>query len=72
MNSKKKYIIKFQPLVDNFIERYNDAYKLQLKELVSLHKNKIYSRSTFEDGYMALKLANACYNSLKLKKTIKL
>ena len=61
-----------KPFLNFFIERYNDAYKLQLKELVSLHKNKIFSRSTFEDGYMALKLANACYKSLKFKKTIKL
>jgi|TARA_B100000768_G_C11274895_1_gene375426 myo-inositol 2-dehydrogenase/D-chiro-inositol 1-dehydrogenase len=60
-----------KPFLNFFIERYSDAYSLQLKELVSLHKNKINSRSTFKDGYMALKLANACYKSLKLKKTIK-
>ena len=61
-----------KPLLNFFIERYNDAYNLQLKELVAFHKGKTKSRSTFEDGYMALKLANACYKSLKLKKTIKL
>ena len=60
-----------KPFLNFFIERYNDAYKIQLKELISLHKNKIKSRSTFEDGYLALKLANAAYKSLKLKKTIK-
>ena len=27
-----------------------------LNELISLHKNKIKSRSTFKDGYIALKL----------------
>ena len=54
-----------------FIERYDDAYNLQLKELILLHKNKTKSRSTFKDGYIALKLANAAYKSLKLKKTIK-
>ena len=43
-----------------------------LKELAAFHKGKVASRSTFEDGYMALKLANACYKSLSLKKTIKL
>ena len=43
---------------------------LQVKELISLHNNKTKSRSTFEDGYLALKLANAAYKSLKLKKTI--
>jgi len=61
-----------KPFLNFFIERYNDAYNLQLTELASLHKGKIKSRSTFEDGYMALKLANACYKSLKLKKSIKL
>ena len=61
-----------KPFLNFFIERYSDAYKIQLKELVSLHKNKIHSRSTYEDGYMALKLANACYKSLKLKKSVKL
>ena len=60
-----------KPFLNFFIERYNDAYNIQLKELISLHKNKIKSRSTFEDGYLALKLANAAYKSLKLKKTIK-
>ena len=61
-----------KPFLNFFIERYADAYKLQIKELISLHKKKIKCRSTFEDGYMALKLANAAYKSLRLKKTIKL
>ena len=61
-----------KPFLNFFIERYNDSYNLQLNELALLHKGKVKSRSTFEDGYMALKLANACYKSLRLKKTIKL
>ena len=44
-----------KPFLNFFIERYNDAYNLQLKELVDLHLGKIKSRSTYEDGYMALK-----------------
>ena len=60
-----------KPFLNFFIERYNDAYNLQLKELVLLHKNKIKPRSTFNDGYLALKIANAAYKSLKLKKTVK-
>ena len=60
-----------KPFLNFFIERYKDAYSLQLKELILLHKNKIKSRSTFEDGYVALKLANAAYKSLRLKKVIK-
>ena len=69
-NSKKSSAQK--PFLNFFIERYNDAYNLQLKELISLHKNKIKSRSTFEDGHFALKLANAAYKSLKSKKTVKI
>jgi len=61
-----------KPFLNFFIERYDYAYNIQLKELISLHKNKIKSRSTFEDGYVALKLANAAYKSVKLKKTIKI
>ena len=60
-----------KPFLNFFIERYNDAYNLQLKELVLLHENKIKPRSTFNDGYLALKIANAAYKSLKLKKTVK-
>ena len=60
-----------KPFLNFFIERYKDAYSLQLKELILLHKNKIKSRSTFEDGYAALKLANAAYKSLRLRKVIK-
>jgi myo-inositol 2-dehydrogenase/D-chiro-inositol 1-dehydrogenase len=69
-NSKQSNAQK--PFLNFFIDRYKDAYNLQLKELVSLHQEKVKSRSTFEDGYIALKLANACYQSSKLKKTIKL
>ena len=60
-----------KPFLNFFIERYENAYNIQLKELISLHKNKIKARSTFEDGYVALKLANAAYKSIKLKKTVK-
>ena len=55
-----------------FIERYKEAYSLQLNELISLHKNRIKPRSTFNDGYLALKIANAAYLSLKQKKVVKL
>ena len=61
-----------KPLLNFFTDRYKDAYNLQLKELISFHKNKIKSRSTFEDGYQALRLANAAYKSLRFKKTIKI
>ena len=53
-----------------FIERYNEAYKIQLDELVKLAEKNIISRSSFSDGYEALKLAEAAYKSLKQKKTV--
>ena len=43
-----------------------------MNELISLHKNRIKPRSTFKDGYLALKIANAAYQSLKQKKVVKL
>ena len=61
-----------KPFLNFFIERYDDAYQLQLKELVNLHRGIVKSRSTFKDGYMALKIAIACNKSLKFKKTIRL
>ena len=61
-----------KPFLNFFIERYNEAYKLQLRDLVLLHKKKIRPRSSYEDGYMALKIANAAYKSLTQKKVIKL
>ena len=69
-NSKQSNSQK--PFLNFFVDRYTDAYNLQIKELITLHKKKIKCRSTFEDGYMALKLANSAYKSLRLKKTIKL
>ena len=61
-----------KPFLNFFIERYKEAYNLQLDELVSLHKKGIKPRSTFEDGYLALKIANAAYKSLIQKRVIKL
>ena len=57
-----------KPFLNFFIERYNDAYNIQLKELISLHKNKIKSRSTFEDGYIALKLAMSLNGKIATQK----
>ncbi len=61
-----------KPFLNFFIERYKEAYNLQLNELISLHKNRTKPRSTFKDGYLALKIANAAYQSLKKKKVVKL
>ena len=59
-----------KPFLNFFIDRYKEAYNLQLNELVLLEREKMKPRSTFEDGLVALKLANAAYKSLKLKKAV--
>ena len=61
-----------QTFLNFFIDRYEEAYKLQLYDLIKLHKKKISPRSTYSDGLSALQIANAAYKSLKLKKVIKL
>ena len=59
-----------KPFLNFFIDRYKEAYNLQLNDLVLLAKNKIKPRSTYKDGLIALKLANAAYKSLKQKKAV--
>ena len=64
-NSKKK-------LLYFFIERYEEAYYLQLHDLVNLVKKNQQPRANFDDGLQALRLAIAAAESLKLKKIIKI
>ena len=59
-----------KPFLNFFIDRYKEAYNLQLDELVLLAKKNIKPRSTYRDGLIALKLANAAYKSLKQKKAV--
>ena len=61
-----------KPFLNFFIDRYKEAYKIQLNDLVSLTKKNIKPRSTFYDGYEALKLANAAQKSIILKRAVKL
>ena len=49
---------------------FKEAYELELKELFLLAKKKKTPRSTFIDGYEALKLANAAVKSLSTKRTV--
>ncbi len=64
-NTKKK-------LLNFFIERYQEAYYLQLHDLADLATKRKQLRASFEDGHQALILAIAAAKSLKLKKTIKI
>ena len=59
------------PTTQADIDRYKDAYKLQLKDLFNMIKRKKKPLVGFEDGRRALILANAAYESLKKNKNIK-
>ncbi|MBT4518139.1 MAG: inositol 2-dehydrogenase, partial [Cryomorphaceae bacterium] len=61
-----------KPLLNFFIDRYVDAYKLQLDELASYTLKRKQPVSSFEDGRRALIIANAALTSLKEKKQIKI
>ena len=55
-----------------FIERYKEAYKLQLNDLKMFITNNIKPLAQFEEGRKALIMANAAARSLKSKKFEKL
>ena len=61
-----------KPLMNFFIDRYVDAYKLQLDELASYTLKRKKPISSFEDGRRALIIANAALESLKRKRQIKI
>ena len=61
-----------KPLLNFFIDRYVNAYKLQLDELVNYTLKKNKPISSFEDGRRALIIANTALSSLKQKKQIKI
>jgi myo-inositol 2-dehydrogenase/D-chiro-inositol 1-dehydrogenase len=61
-----------KPLMNFFIDRYEDAYKLQLDELASYTLKRKNPVSSFEDGRRALIIANAALESLKKKRQIKI
>jgi myo-inositol 2-dehydrogenase/D-chiro-inositol 1-dehydrogenase len=59
-------------LLNFFIERYHEAYYLQLHDLANLTTERIQPRANFDDGHQALILAVAAAKSLKLGKIIKI
>ena len=60
-----------KPIKNFFIERYKDAYKIQLDQFIKSIKNKKNTSVTFEDGKNALILANSATKSVKLNKVVK-
>ncbi len=55
-----------------FIERYSDAYKIQLNDLAKFCKKNIKPLTNFEDGRLSLVLAETANKSLKTKKLEKI
>jgi len=68
----KKSTSQNKPLLNFFIDRYVDAYRLQLDELASYTLKRKHPVSSFEDGRRALIIANAALESLKQKRQIKI
>ena len=60
------------PLYYFFINRYDQAYKNQLENFVNCIINKKPTSVNFEDGRKALIIANAAYESLAKKQTVKI
>ncbi len=60
------------PLLNFFIERYKDAYKIQLRDFANFIKKKTQPLAGFEEGRKALIMANAAQKSLRSKKFEKL
>ncbi len=56
------------PFKDFFIERYAEAFKIQLNDLAKFFKKNVKPRSGFEEGRMSLILAETAKKSLKTKK----
>ena len=66
----KSFTSRKKPLLNFFIDRYVDAYRIQLDELASYSRQKREPISSFEDGRRALIIADAAKTSLRLKKKI--
>ena len=74
--SVKKYNNEYtnskNPILDFFITRYDEAYKKQLENFLDCVINNKPTSVNFEDGRSALIIANAAYESMEYKKSIKI
>ena len=59
-------------ILDFFIERYDIAYKNQLEHFINCIINKKPTSVNFDDGRIALIIANAAYESLETNKSVKI
>ena len=55
-------------LLNFFIERYSEAYKIQLDDLFMMSRKNIAPLASFEDGRKSLVLAQKAMDSVKSKK----
>ena len=55
-------------LLNFFIERYSEAYKLQLNDLFMMYSKKVKPLANFEEGRKSLALAQKAIESVKSKK----
>ena len=60
------------PIQHFFIERYEEAYKIQLNEFIKSVKNKNKPKVSFDDGKKALIIANFATESVKHNKLLKI
>jgi myo-inositol 2-dehydrogenase/D-chiro-inositol 1-dehydrogenase len=60
------------PILNFFIERYDVAYKNQLENFINCIIDGKPPTVNFEDGRIALIIANAAYESLENKKSVKI
>ena len=60
------------PIYNFFLERYEQSYKDQIGDFIDCIKNNKKTNVTFEDGRIALILADAANKSLKTRKSIKI
>ena len=66
----KDHTFAKDPVQFFFIERYEQAYKSQLEEFLSMITNKSQPKVTFEDGRRALIIAHAAYESFNSGKVV--
>lgn len=61
-----------EPLLNFFLERYQQAYKAELEAYIDALVHKKPLPTTVQDGLKALKLADACVESVASGRTVKL
>lgn len=61
-----------EPLLNFFLERYQQAYKSELEAYIDALVHKKPLPTTVQDGLKALKLADACVESVASGRTVKL